>query len=31
LLHGQIGRLGSLQNPVHVICDAAVALREAAP
>ena len=27
LLHRQISRLGSLQDPVHVICDAPVAVR----
>ena len=31
LLHGQIGRLGALKNPVHVICDAPVALRFVRP
>src|SRR5262245_32587744 len=31
LFHRQIGRLGSLQNPVHVICDAPVAVREVRP
>jgi hypothetical protein len=28
LLHRQIGRLGSLQDSVHIICDATVAVRE---
>jgi len=27
LLHGQIGGLGSLQDSIHVICDAPVAFR----
>ena len=31
LLHRQIGRLGSLQNPVHEICDAPVAVRDVRP
>ena len=31
LLDGQIGRLGSLQDFVHVICDAPVAVREVRP
>src|SRR5262245_64733633 len=31
LLHWQIGRLGSLQNPVHEICDAPVAVRDVRP
>src|SRR5207344_248833 len=31
LLDRKIGRLGSLQNPVHVICDAPVALRLVRP
>jgi hypothetical protein len=31
LLHRQIGRLGSLQDFVHVICDAPVAVREVRP
>ena len=31
LLDGKIGRLGSLENSVHVISDAPVALREVGP
>ena len=31
LLHGQIGRLGALEESVHEICDAPVDVREAAP
>src|SRR5262244_147916 len=31
LLHWQIGRLGSFQNPVHEICDASVLLGDVIP